>query len=458
MNTQSQKLAVTEKLGYGLGDCAANFVFQTQLIFLMSFYTDVFGLAASTVGTMFLVSRLWDAVNDPIIGALADRTKTRWGKFRPWLLVTALPFAICFVLAYTTPDLETRGKIVWAYVTYNLLMMVYTANNIPYSALTGVLTADPIERTSLTSWRFLMAMSAAFVVQSFTLDLVKLFGRGNDALGYQLTMAMWAAIGTIFFFITFATTKERVQPPPSQKSSVLTDLGDLVRNRSWIALAVMTLFYFTYLSMRGSVSLYYFKYYVQREDLFGWFNGLGLLASLVGILLSKPLTVRFGKLAVFQTSLLLTVICTVAFYGPSSDAPYAAIAVQCVLQFVYGVGIPLLWAMMADVADLGELKNGRRATAMTFAATVFALKMGLSIGGALGGWLLDWYGYVPNAEQTAEALQGIRLLMSFYPAIAFVAASMALIRYDITREVEFSLGPELEARRREDSLTASAAT
>ena len=457
MSDASHKLTITEKLGYGLGDCGANFVFQTQLIFLMSFYTDVFGIEASAVGTMFLVSRLWDAVNDPMIGALADRTNTRWGKFRPWVLMTAIPFAVCFVLAYTTPDVDDQGKIVWAYVTYNLLMMIYTANNIPYSALTGVVTGDPVERTSLTSWRFLMAMTAAFLVQSFTLDLVKYLGGGNLALGYQLTMAMWALIATLFFAITFATTKERVQPPPSQKSSVARDIMDLLGNRSWVALAILTLFYFIYLAMRGSVGIYYFKYFVEREDLFGWFNGIGLIASMFGILFSKPLTIRFGKLAVFQVSLILTTICTIAFYWAPRETPEVAIAIQALLQFVYGVGIPLLWAMMADVADLGELRNGRRATAMTFAATVFALKLGLSIGGAMAGWMLDGYGYVPNVEQTSEALEGIRLMMSLYPAIAFVIGSVVLMRYEITRDVEFSLGPKLEELRQQREA-ASAST
>jgi GPH family glycoside/pentoside/hexuronide:cation symporter len=452
----SPKLPISEKFGYALGDCAANFVFQTQLIFLMSFYTDVLGITATAVGWMFLFSRLFDAVNDPLMGALADRTSTRWGKFRPWLLWTAIPFAVFFVLAYTTPDLDTRGKLVWAYVTYNLLMIAYTANNIPYASLSGVMTPDPVERTSLMSWRFLLAMSAAFLVQTFTLDLVGYFGQGDAAKGYQLTMAMWAAIATLFFVITFVTTKERVQPPASQKSSIAADLAGLISNRSWVALSAMTFFYFIYLSMRGGIGLYYFKYVVQREDLFGWFNGLGLLASLAGILLSKPLSVRFGKLAVFQVTLLVSAACTCVFYWLPETAPGGLIAMQAVLQFVYGIGIPLLWAMIADVADLGELRTGRRATAMTFAATVFALKLGLSVGGALSGWLLTEYGYVANAEQTPQALEGIRLMMSLFPAMAFVIGAAILWSYEIDLSAERSLGGELAARRANDFAFATA--
>jgi GPH family glycoside/pentoside/hexuronide:cation symporter len=458
------KLRSSEKIGYALGDCAANFVFQTQLIFLMSFYTDVFGIAAASVGTIFFVSRILDAFTDPIMGAIADRTNTRWGKYRPWVLLTAVPFAVFFVLAYTTPDLSPAGKLVWAFVTYNLLMLLYTANNIPYSALTGVLTADPDERTSLVSWRFLLAMTAAFLVQTFTPDLVDWFGATGDsgtvdeARGYQLTMAMWAGIAVVFFVITFLTTRERVQPDPTIKSSLLQDLGDLFRNPTWIALAIATVLVFFYLSMRGSITPYYFNYYVTQQDPIGigalrlqpmgWFNGLGLLASMVGILLAKPLSMKYGKRNTFAGAILLTAVFTAAFYlVPGSSLPII-FGLQMVLQFVYGVSIPLLWAMMADVADFTEWKTGRRATAMTFAATVFALKVGLTLGGGASGWLLDSIGYVPKAAiQSTEAIEGIRAMMSFGPALAFLAAVGALGFYGIGRKEELEMGIELAERR-----------
>ena len=448
MSADMQKLSIREKIGYSLGDCAANFVFQTQLIFLMNFYTDVFGITAAVAGTMFLVSRLWDAFNDPLMGALADRTNTRWGRFRPWVLATAVPFAVLFVLAYTTPNFGSLGKIIWAYVTYNALMMIYTANNIPYSALTGVLTGDSDERTSLVSWRFILAMTAAFLVQTFTLDLVKYFGGDDPAKGYQLTMAMWGAIAVVFFTVTFLTTKERVQPNPQQRTSLKQDLVDLVRNRSWVALAALTVFVFIYLSMRGSVTLYYFRYYLQRVDLFGWFNGAGMLATMVGILFSKPLAVRFGKRDTFRVSLFLTAVCTASFIFLPPDAIALVFGLQILLQFIYGITIPLLWAMMADVADFSEWKTGRRATAMTFAATVFALKLGLSIGGALTGWLLDQYGYQPNVAQTERALDCIRLMMSVLPAIAFLIGVGALMFYTIDRRMELSIEQELSERRK----------
>lgn len=460
----SQRLSVTEKIGYSLGDCAANFVFQTQLIFLMSFYTDVFGIAASTVGTIFLVSRLFDAVNDPLMGAIADRTTTRWGKYRPWVLITSVPFAVCFVLAYTTPDFSPTWKVVWALVTYNLLMIAYTANNIPYAALTGVITGDPDERTSLVSWRFLLAMIAAFLVQTFTPDLVDWLGRGEDggpvdrALGYQLTMSLWATIAVVFFIITFATTEERVQPDPAQQQSLVQDFLDLIGNRTWVALGVATVFVFIYLVIRGSVTPYYFDYYVTQQEPIGigpvklkpmgWFNGLGLLASMVGILFSKPMSMWLGKRNAFAGAIAATGLLTAAFYVLPGDNLTAIIGMQALLQFVYGVSIPLLWAMMADVADLTEWKTGRRATAMTFAATVFALKLGLSLGGFIAGYFLESSGYVPNAEvQTANALWAIRMMMSFTPAMAFALAIAALAFYGISRKDELQMGSELQARR-----------
>lgn len=459
MQNESEKLSVGEKVGYSLGDCAANFVFQTQIIFLMGFYTDVMGIAASTAGLIFLISRMWDAVNDPMMGAFADRTSSRWGKFRPWILFTAVPFGILFVLCYTVPDLSTTGKIIWAIVTYNLLMMIYTANNIPYSALTGVMTGDRAQRASLVTWRFVFAMIAQFLVQTYTLNLVSAFGGDeNPAAGWQKTIILWASIAVAFFLVTFFTTRERVKPDPRQKSSLGQDLADLFGNRNWVALAVATVFIFICLSMRGGSTYYYFQYYVEEgetfgrtptwQSLFGWFNGLGTLVTIVGVLLSKPLALRFGNRDVFRVSLFLTAVIMVLFVFLPPSAREEMILLQMLLQFIYGTTIPLLWAMMADVADFSEWKTGRRATAMTFAVTVFALKLGLSLGGAMQGWLLDYYGYVPNADQSQRTLEGIKMLMSVWPAIAFFLGVGALVFYQISKPVELEMHAELGERRK----------
>jgi len=389
-----------------------------------------------------------DEAFDDLMGVVADRTKTKWGKFRPWVLWTAVPFGIVAFLAFTTPPFGPQGKLLYAYVTYIALMMVYSANNLPYSALSGVITGDLTERTSLSSYRFVFAMSAAFVIQGLALPMVNYFGQGNSAKGYQITMGIFAVLAVLFFFVTFATTKERVQPDPAQKSTIGQDFGDLTRNGPWLAIFSLTIFLFITLSMRGGVMLYYFKYYVNREDLFSVFNVCGLAATIAGVVASAPLARRYGKRDVFIVGLVLTVVFTALFGIFSQTAIVGMFAVEMLRQLAYGFTIPLLWAMMADVADFSEWKNRRRATAIVFSGIVFALKAGLGFGGAIGGWLLASYGYVPNVAQSAHALQGIRLTASLFPAATFLISVVCLFFYKIDRRLEIQITDELAERRR----------
>lgn len=447
MRDDGSKLSVVEKAGYGIGDAAANFIFQTMLVFQLAFYTDTFGIAAGAAGTLFLVVRVWDAIFDPMMGVVADRTNTRWGKFRPWVLWTAVPFGITAFLAFTTPPFGPQGKLIYAYVTYIALMMVYSANNLPYSALSGVITGDLQERTSLSSYRFVFAMSAAFVIQGLALPMVKYFGQGDSAKGYQMTMGVFSVLAIVFFVVTFMTTKERVQPDPAQKSSVRQDFADLTKNGPWLTVFMLTIFVFVTLAMRGGVMLYYFKYYVNREDLFSFFNVCGLGATIVGVVGSAPLARRFGKRDVFIAGLALTVVFT-ALFGIFSPTNIPGMFVDEMLrQLAYGFTIPLLWAMMADVADYSEWKNRRRATAIVFSGIVFALKAGLGFGGAIGGWVLSSYGYVPNVAQSAHALQGIRLATSLFPAATFLIGLVCLFFYRIDKHLEIQITDELFARR-----------
>jgi sugar (glycoside-pentoside-hexuronide) transporter len=418
-----------------------------MVIFQLAFYTDTFGISAAAAGTLFLVVRVFDAAFDPLMGVIADRTNTRWGKFRPWILWTAVPFGIMGFLAFTTPDLSPSGKLAYAYVTYILLMMVYSANNLPYSALSGVMTGDVVQRTSLSSYRMVFAMASQLVIQGLALPMVKQFGGGNDALGYKITMGIFSALAVVFFLITFATTRERVRPDPAQKSSIGQDFADLVSNGPWKAMFALTIILFVTLALRGGVMVYFFKYYVGREDMFGPFNVIGTGATIIGVLLSKPVAERIGKRRLFVIGLLGTVVFTAAFILlPPNNLPLI-IATEALRQFAYGFTIPLLWAMMADVADFSEWKNRRRATAVIFSAIIFGLKAGLGIGGAIGGYLLDAYGYVPNAVQSTHALLGIRLAASIYPAIAFLLCAVCLTFYRIDKTLELEMSRELTERR-----------
>jgi glycoside/pentoside/hexuronide:cation symporter, GPH family len=447
MALEHERLSVREKVGYGIGDAAANFIFQTMIIFQLAFYTDTFGITAAAAGTLFLVVRVFDAAFDPLMGVIADRTNTRWGKFRPWILWTAVPFGIMGFLAFTTPDLTPSGKLVYAYVTYILLMMVYSANNLPYSALSGVMTGDVVQRTSLSSYRMVFAMASQLVIQGLALPMVERFGGGNDALGYKITMGIFSALAVVFFIITFATTRERVRPDPAQKSSIRQDFADLVGNGPWKAMFALTIILFVTLALRGGVMVYFFKYYVGREDMFGLFNVIGTGATIIGVLLSKSAAEKIGKRRLFVIGLLGTVIFTAAFILlPPNNLPLI-ITTEALRQFAYGFTIPLLWAMMADVADFSEWRNHRRATAVIFSAIIFGLKAGLGIGGAIGGYLLDAYGYVPNAVQSEHALFGIRLTASIYPAIAFLACAVCLSFYRIDKTVELEMSRELTERR-----------
>jgi sugar (glycoside-pentoside-hexuronide) transporter len=448
MSGNSVRLAFSEKLGYGLGDMAANFIFQAMMALQLNFYTDTFGLSPAQAGTMFLVVGLGMAALNPVMGVIADRTHTRWGRFRPWLLWTAVPFGVIGVLTFTTPDLSNSAKLLYAWVTYLLLRLIYTINNVPYASLTGVMTEDPNERNSIASYRQIFANFAGFIVQSLAIPMVAFLGRGNNARGYQLTMGIFLSISVVFFLVAFAVTKERIQPDPKQKSSVGQDLHDLMKNGPWIILFLVTTFYFIALMIRGSVMLPYFKYCAENQILFSWFNGFGLTALLIGVACSTALTKRMGKRRVFFLSMLLTAVFNMALFFIPPSATTVIIALEVLRQFAFGCSGPVLWSMMADVADYGEWKTGRRATATVTSAVVFALWVGLAVGGAIAGWLLSLYGYVPNAVQTEHSLMGIRLIASVYSGVAFLAAAVLLIFYGINMKLNLTISHDLSERRK----------
>ena len=450
-----QKLSIGEKTGYALGDLAANFVFQAMIALQLDFYTHTFGLTAAQAGTLFLVVGLGVAFLNPVMGVIADRTTTRWGKFRPWLLWTAVPFGIIGVLTFTTPNLSPAAKIIYAWTTYILLRVIYTVNNVPYASMTAVMTQDPDERTSISSYRQIAANSAGFIVASLAIPMVRFFGKGNDALGYQLTMGLLSVLSVVFFIIAFFTTKERIQPDPQQQTSLRQDISDLFTNPSWVVLFLVTLFYFAAILVRGNVMLPYFRFVAGNVNLYAWFNGFGLVALLVGVACSTAVSVRVGKRELFIASMMLTGIFTAALYVIPPHATYVIIATEVLRQFSFGLSSPILWAMMGDVADYGEWKNGRRATATVTSGVVFALWAGLALGGAIAGWLLSAYGLVSEAAtQTARTQTGILLTASLYAGLFFFAAAVCLFFYPLTREKNQSIANEL-AERRKKAATAT---
>ena len=444
-----EKLSFTEKSGYALGDMAANFVFQAMLALQLDFYTHTFGLTAAQAGTLFLVVGLGVACLNPIMGMIADRTTSKLGKFRPWLLWTALPFGIIGVLTFTTPNISPAGKIIYAWVTYILLRIIYTVNNVPYASLTAVMTSDPDERTSIASYRQIAANSAGFIVASLAIPMVKFFGHGDDARGYQYTMGLLSALSVIFFIVAFFATKERIQPNPQQQTSLGQDLADLFKNRPWIVLFLATLFYFAAIVIRGNVMLPYFRFVARNVDLFSWFNGFGLASLLVGVACSTAVSVRVGKRQLFIGSMLLSGIFSMALFVIPPSSTVVIVVTEVLRQFFYGLSGPIIWAMMGDVADYGEWKTGRRASGTVTSAVVFARWAGLALGGAIAGWLFSFYGFVSGAEvQSAQAQSGILLTASVYAGLAFFAVAACLFFYPISREGNQKIANELSERRK----------
>jgi Na+/melibiose symporter-like transporter len=482
MNVKPQKLSVVEKIGYSLGDLAANLVFQTLMTYLAYFYTDIYGLEANHASVIILSVGLVAAFGfNPIIGAIADRTTSRWGKFRPWILWTSVPLGVVALLAFSTPDFEYKGKVIYAVVTYTLLLLLYAANNLPYSALSGVITGNMGERNSISSYRFVAVMFAQFFVQVFMLPIIESAGGGDKAIGIEIVMTWLAIIGTIMLLITFFTTRERIVPKPEQKSSLKEDLGDLFKNKPWIIILIVTTLIFITLAIKGGSYVYYFKNYVDKEQLtnlispilnfltsiginffgedplsagFGLFNAGGIIFMIIGISLSKSLADKYGKRDVFKIALFISTLFIIVFYFFPSTSVGLIFTSQILHGFFYGLTIPLLWAMIADVADYSEWKNNRRATAIIFSAMMVGLKGGLSIGSSLVTWILGLYGYITIEAASGDliiqpdtAIQATKMLVSIYPAIPFLIGIGLLFFYEINKKMEVQIETDLKERR-----------
>jgi Na+/melibiose symporter-like transporter len=479
----TQKVSVFEKIGYSLGDLAANLVFQTLVTYLAYFYTDIYGLKAHDASLVTLIVGLVAAfLFNPLIGVLADRTNSRWGKFRPWILYTAIPMGVVALLAFSTPNFEYKGKLIYAAVTYTLLLLLYASSNLPYSALSGVLTGDMGERNSLSSYRFVAVMFAQFFVQVFMLPIIIYAGHGDKAAGIESVMTWMAITGTVMLLITFFSTRERIVPSPAQKSSLKDDISDLSKNRPWLIMLVLTILVFITLAMKGGSYVYYFYNFVDQAALasfispviealnglginffgsdpvsagLGLFNAGGIIFQIIGISLSKGFADKYGKRDVFKYGLLVSTLFILIFFFFKPDNVFLMFGSQILHGFFYGITVPILWAMIADVADFSEWKTTRRATAIIFSAMMVGLKAGLSIGSALVTWILGLYGYIAKESMAAgqqivqphSVAEGARLLVSVYPSIPFLIGVGLLFFYVIDKKMEVKIESDLKARR-----------
>lgn len=444
------KLTVREKIGYSLGDTASHFVWDMVGFWLLFFYTDVYGISAAAAGTIMLVARFWDMGIDPLIGIVSDRTNTRWGKFRPYILFGAIPYAILAILTFTTPNLGEVGKIIYAGATYVLLMTAYATINLPYSALGAVMTDDTYERAGLNTYRFIAGFTGQFIVTGLALTLAEFFGHGDKAQGFQYTVFLFAVLSLIFFFITFMATKERVQPPKAQKNSLKEDVKNLFQNKAWIILALVGIISFIMFAMQNAAIAYYFKYYLGRENNVQLFNVIGTVALIVALPLSKPLAKRFGNKNVFIGSSLISGLFFMLIYIAGVNDLTTIYIFNILAKMAYAPAVPLLWTMIADSADYGEWTTGRRATGLYFSAAVFAQKAGWGIGAAIAGWILGMTGFVANMVQSPTAITGIKLLVSVIPGILYMSCAIFMIFYKIDSKTTALMKQELDARRAEE--------
>lgn len=493
----SQPLSFLEKAGYSAGDAAANLVFMSMVLFQLNFYTDVFGLSANTAAAILLWPRLWDAIFDPVMGVLADRTDTRWGKFRPWVLWTSVPWAVVMVLAYMAPDpawgWSTGMVVAYAGITNTLLMTLYSMNNMPYSALGGVMTADLNERTKLNSFRFVSVNIAQFIVGGFTLPLVAKFAKGADrAHGWQVTMTIWAAACLVLFLVTFFTTKERIKPIVEAKSSPRQDFADLLKNGPWIALVCYTVFQFAMLALRGGAHYNYYHHYADKAAMFDVVAALGLTTpdaagtgsfadslgyivhgtrdslagsnvadvfnsivnmagtatTIVVIMLSMGLSARFGRRAVGIACFGLSTLTACSLYLMPPTAVWGMLGLHVLGAIVYAPSVAVMWAMYADAADYSEWQTGRRFTGMVFATIGFSLKAGLALGSASLLWLLaGLFGYDTHLPTAPNAIEGYRFASSFVVGGLFAACTLCLLANKLSKQTTLRMADELAERR-----------
>lgn len=459
-------IKLKEKIGYGFGDMASSMFWKLFGSYLMIFYTDVFGLPAAVVGTLFLVTRVWDSAFDPIVGVVADRTHSRWGKFRPYLLFLAIPFSVIGVLTFVTPPLGDNGKLIYAYVTYSLMMMVYSAINVPYASLLGVMSDNPKERNTLSTYRMAFAYIGSFIALLLFMPMVNFWSGHSKEIaaqqqGWTLAVAVIAVMCALLFIGCFAFTRERVKALHEKQAPLKEDLKDLWKNRPWWILLGAGVAALVFNSIRDGATVYYFKYFIVEEDfqtisffgvsfvLSGLYLSVGQIANIAGVILAAPISNRIGKKQTYMGSMAIATVLSILFFWFDKDNLALIFTFQILISICAGSIFPLLWSMYADCTDYSELKTGNRATGLIFSSSSMSQKFGWAIGSALTGWLLSYFGFVANEVQQAEAIQGIKMFMSFLPAAGTLLSIVFISMYPLSEKKMLEISAELKSRRAE---------
>lgn len=441
---------LTEKIGYGFGDMASSMFWKLFGAYLMLFYTDIFGISAAAVGTMFLITRVWDAFVDPVVGIVSDRTETKWGKFRPFLLYLALPFGIIGVLTFTTPDMGNTGKLVYAYVTYSLMMVIYSAINVPYASLLGVMSPDPKDRNVLSTYRMTFAYIGSFLALFFFTKLIEGFG-GVASAPIETQQTAWmsavmviAIVCVLLFLGCFYFTKERIRPIKEAKTSVKNDLKDLLKNRPWWILLGAGIAALVFNSIRDGATVYYFKYFVCEDQvgqvgilgtsfaLSALYLGVGQLCNIIGVVAAAPVSNIIGKKNTYLGAMAIATVLSIIFYWFEADQLGLIFVFQALISICAGAIFPLLWSMYADCADYSELTTGNRATGLIFSSSSMSQKFGWAIGSALTGWLLAFFGFEANKVQSAETIDGIKMFLSILPAVGTILSVIFIAFYPLS--------------------------
>ena len=453
-------IKLKEKIGYGFGDMASSMFWKLFGSYLMIFYTDIFGMPAAVVGTMFLITRIGDSAFDPIVGVVADRTQTRWGKFRPYLLYLAIPFGLIGFFTFITPDFSLTGKIVYAYITYSMMMMVYSAINVPYASLLGVMSPDPKERNVLSTYRMLFAYIGSFVALLLFMPLVNAFASGNTVQhGWMMAVLIIAIMCVLLFLGCFAFTKERVKAIKEKQSPLKEDIKDLLHNRPWWILLGAGVAALVFNSIRDGATVYYFKYFVVEEDLgevmffglpfvmSGLYLAIGQAANIIGVVLAAPVSNRIGKKKTYMGAMLIATVLSIIFYWFEADQLVLIFVFQVLISICAGSIFPLLWSMYADCADYSELRTGNRATGLIFSSSSMSQKFGWAIGSALTGWLLAYFGFRANEVQSLETINGIKMFLSWLPAVGTVLSVIFISIYPLSEKRMVEITSELELKR-----------